>query len=170
MDRDILNKDEVNISLKENLSKNVFDFTKELNNNMCEELIEFMAEKDEELLEKFLDGDFDYNLWESKIKLLFNNCNIYPYVFGSALHDKNIDVLLELMDSLSETNYDKSKSFTGKVYKIKSDENEAALSAVSQTITNPLPPCARARCRHLRLISLKCLFDDIGGDIQSACL
>ena len=130
MDRDTSNKAEINISLKENLSKDIFDFTKELNNNMSEELIEFIAEKDEELLERFLDDNFDYDLWFKNTKSLFNSCSIYPCVFGSALYDENIDVLLEVLNSLSETNYDENKNFIGKVYKIKCEENKQRLTFI----------------------------------------
>lgn len=130
MDRDISNKEEIHISLKENLSHSIFDFTKELNNNMSEELIEFIAEKDEELLERFLEDNYNYDLWFNKIKLLFNSCNIYPYILGSALYDENIDVLLDILHNLSETNYDESKSFIGRVYKIKSEENKQKLTFI----------------------------------------
>lgn len=130
MDRDISNREEINRSLKENLSKDIFDFTTELNKNMSEELIEFIAEKDEELLERFLDDNFHYELWLKKTKSLFNSCTIYPCVFGSALYDKNIDVLLEVLDDLSETNYDENKSFSGKVYKIKSEENKQKITFI----------------------------------------
>ena len=130
MDRDISNREEINKSLKENLSKDIFDFTKELNKNMSEELIEFIAEKDEELLEIFLDDNFDYELWFKKTKSLFNSCSIYPCIFGSALYDENIDVLLDVLDDLSETNYDENKSFSGKVYKIKSEENKQKLTFI----------------------------------------
>ncbi len=130
MDRDISNREEINKSLKENLSKDIFDFTKELNKNMSEELIEFIAEKDEELLERFLDDNFDYELWFKKTKSLFNSCSIYPCIFGSALYDENIDVLLDVLDDLSETNYDENKSFSGKVYKIKSEENKQKLTFI----------------------------------------
>ena len=130
MDRDISNREEINRSLKENLSKDVFDFTKELNKNMSDELIEFIAEKDEELLERFLDDNFDYELWFKKTKSLFNSCSIYPCVFGSALYDENIEVLLEVLDDLSETNYDENRSFSGKVYKIKSEENKQKLTFI----------------------------------------
>lgn len=130
MDRDISNREEINRSLKENLSKDIFDFTTELNKNMSEELIEFIAEKDEELLERFLDDNFDYELWLKKTKSLFNSCTIYPCVFGSALYDKNIDVLLEVLDDLSETNYDENKSFSGKVYKIKNEENKQKITFI----------------------------------------
>lgn len=130
MDRDISNREEINKSLKENLSKDIFDFTKELNKNMSEELIEFISEKDEELLERFLEDNFDYELWFKKTKSLFNSCSIYPCIFGSALYDENIDVLLDVLDDLSETNYDENKSFSGKVYKIKSEENKQKLTFI----------------------------------------
>lgn len=130
MDRNITNIEDIKINLRENLSLNILDFTNELNNNMSEKFIEFIAEKDEELLERFLEDNFDYDLWFNKIKSLFNSCNIYPCVFGSALYDENIDSLLEILDSLSETNYDKNKNFIGKVYKIKTEENRQRLTFI----------------------------------------
>ncbi len=130
MDRHISDKEDININLKENLSKDIFDFTNKLNSSMSEDLIEFIAERDEELLERFLQDDFDYDLWFSKIKSLFTSCNIYPCIFGSALYDENVDILLESLDTLSETNYDENKSLLGKVYKIKNDENKQKLTFI----------------------------------------
>lgn len=130
MDRDISYRDDINLNIKENLSKDIFDFTRELDNNMSEELIEFIAEKDEELLERFLEDNYDYDLWFNKLKYLFNSCYIYPCVFGSALYDENIDILLEILDKLSDTNYDDNKNFTGKVYKIKIEENKQRLTFI----------------------------------------
>lgn len=130
MDRDISNKEEIKSNLRESLSKDVFDFTKELKNNMSQELIEFIAERDEELLDKFLEDNFDYDLWFNKIKLLFNSCNIYPCIFGSALYDENIEALLQVLDDLSETNYNENEKFRGKIYKIKSEENKQKLTFI----------------------------------------
>ena len=130
MDRDISIKDDININLKENLSNDIFDFTNELNSSMSEELIEFIAEKDEELLERFFEENYDYDLWFNKIKYLFNSCKIYTCIFGSALLDENIDILLDILHNLSETNYDENKSFLGKVYKIKNEENKQRLTFI----------------------------------------
>ncbi|WP_331680863.1 GTP-binding protein [Terrisporobacter sp.] len=130
MDREIVKKHEVEINIRENLSENIFDFTEELNNNMSDELIEFIAEKDEKLLEMFLEDKYDYNLWLGKIKDLFLNAEIYPCVFGSALYNENVDVLLEILEKLSETNYKVNEDFLAKVYKIKTEDNRNKLTFV----------------------------------------
>ena len=130
MDREIVKKHEVEINIRENLSENIFDFTEELNNNMSDELIEFIAEKDEKLLEMFLEDKYDYNLWLGKIKDLFLNAEIYPCVFGSALYNENVDVLLEILEKLSETNYKVNEDFLAKVYKIKTEDNRNKMTFV----------------------------------------
>ncbi len=129
MDRDIVNIEEVKKSLIDNLSANIIDYTNEVN-QMSDEVIEFMAERDEELLEMFLSEKYDYNLWNNKAKYLFNKGEIYPCIFGSALYDKNVDTLLEVLDKLSVTNYDISDKFLAKVYKIKSEENKQKLTFI----------------------------------------
>ena len=130
MDRDIVNKSEIKTNLKENLSKDIFDFTNELNNHMSENLIEFIAEKDEVLLEKFFEDKYDYDLWIDTIRTLFLSNNLYPCIFGSALYDKNIDVLLELLHKLSRTNYNEEDKLKAKVYKIKTEENKQKLTFI----------------------------------------
>ena len=95
-----------------------------------DELIEFIAEKDEKLLEMFLEDKYDYNLWLEKIKDLFLKAEIYPCVFGSALYNENVDVLLEILDKLSETNYKENDDFLAKVYKIKTEDNRNKLTFV----------------------------------------
>lgn len=125
MDRDIADKEEIMENLRENLSEDIFDFTYELNNNMDEELIEFIAQKDEALLELFLEDKFNYNLWIQSLIKLVENLEVYPCVFGSALFDENVDVLLKILDDLTVTNYEKNKEFIGQVYKIKyHDKNQ----------------------------------------------
>ncbi|MEG2362465.1 MAG: TetM/TetW/TetO/TetS family tetracycline resistance ribosomal protection protein [Terrisporobacter sp.] len=130
MDRDIAHEDEVITSLKEDLSENVFNVTEEFNNELSHEFIEFIAERDEELLERFFEDNYDYELWMNKLKTLLHNGTIIPYILGSALYDKNVDVLLEVLHKLTETNYNEEDKFAGSIYKNKYDENNQKLTFI----------------------------------------
>lgn len=130
MDREITNKQDIIEDLQENLSKNIFDFTNELKDEMSNELIEFISEKDEELLELFFEEKYNYDLWIKYLIKLIKELKVFPCVFGSALLDENIDILLEILDKLTITNYKKEDNFVGKVYKIKYEENNQKLTLI----------------------------------------
>lgn len=130
MDREITNKQDIIEDLQENLSKNIFDFTNELKDKMSNELIEFISEKDEELLELFFEEKYNYDLWIKYLIKLIKELKVFPCVFGSALLDENIDILLEILDKLTITNYKKEDNFVGKVYKIKYEENNQKLTLI----------------------------------------
>lgn len=130
MDREISKKQDIIENLQENLSENIFDFTNELKDKMSNELIEFIAEKDEDLLELFFEEKYDFNLWIKSLVDLIKECKVFPCIFGSALLDQNIDILLEIMDKLTITNYSAEDDFVGQVYKVKYEENNQKLTLI----------------------------------------
>lgn len=130
MDREISKKQDIIENLQENLSENIFDFTNELKNEMSNELIEFIAEKDENLLELLFDEKYNFNLWVKSLVNLIKECKVFPCIFGSALLDQNIDILLEIIDKLTITNYCIEDDFVGQVYKVKYDENNQKLTLI----------------------------------------
>ena len=89
-----------------------------------EELVEFLAERDEELLEKYLNEEYDNNLWIDSLIEGVRSCRIYPVLKGSSLYDIGIDDFIEKLDYLTYTNYKLNEKFIGKVYKVKYDENK----------------------------------------------
>lgn len=95
-----------------------------------EELIEFISEYDEELLEKYLEGNYDCKLWLDTLKKLIKNNQLFPCFGGSALQDTGIIEFLEAMDTLTYTDYDKNQEFSGRVYKIRHDENGSRLTFI----------------------------------------
>ena len=90
---------------------------------LSEELIEFISEYDDELLEKYLEGNYDSKLWFEKFKMLIKGNSIFPCFGGSALQDIGIVEFLNAIDMLTYTNYKENEEFSGRVYKIRHDEN-----------------------------------------------
>ena len=128
MDREGANIKDVINDIKSSLSEDIVNISDNLNieskDILSEELIEFIAERDDNLFEKYLEEDYDENLWINSMKQMVKECRIYPLMYGSALQDSKIDDFIKKLDYLTYTNYEDDKAFIGKVYKIKYDENK----------------------------------------------
>ena len=83
IDSDKFDKDKVLEGLKKSLSKNIVDFSKE--NKM---LLEEVAACDENLIEKFIEGE---EITKSDISFCIENSKVFPTVFGSGLKLINIE-------------------------------------------------------------------------------
>ncbi|BCZ46137.1 tetracycline resistance protein [Clostridium gelidum] len=90
---------------------------------LSEELIEFISEYDDELLEKYLEGAYDCKLWIETFKVLIKENKVFPCFGGSALQDAGIVEFLNVLDKLTYTDYNENEEFSGRVYKIRHDEN-----------------------------------------------
>ena len=114
--------------IKSSLSEDIINISDNLNieskDILSEELIEFIAERDDNLFEKYLEEDYDENLWINSMKQMVKESRIYPLMYGSALQDIKIDDFIKNLDYLTYTNYENNEAFIGKVYKIKYDENK----------------------------------------------
>ena len=121
--------------IKSKLTENTVDLSDKLNIEgsditLSEELIEFIAESDEELIERYLNNNYDEKIWIYKLKEKIKKCEIYPILRGSALHDIGILEFLEKLDLLTYTEYKNDEDFIGKVYKVKYDENRNRITYV----------------------------------------
>ncbi|GAA0091369.1 TetM/TetW/TetO/TetS family tetracycline resistance ribosomal protection protein [Paraclostridium bifermentans] len=121
--------------IKSKLTENTVDLSDKLNIEgsditLSEELIEFIAESDEELIERYLNNDYDEKIWIYKLKEKIKKCEICPILRGSALHDIGIPEFLEKLDLLTYTEYKNDEDFIGKVYKVKYDENRNRITYV----------------------------------------
>jgi small GTP-binding protein len=103
--------------------ENVNDLINKIGFNLSEEIIEFISEYDDNLLEKYLEGNYDETLWISNLKILIKESKVFPCLGGSALQDEGIIELLNALDSLTYTDYNEKEEFSGRVYKIRHDEN-----------------------------------------------
>ena len=130
LDRVGADKNRVINEIKKELTENVcsVDVIMEENNgriDLTDELIEFVSEQDDELLERYLEGNYDEKLWKDRFKNLIKECRVFPCFGGCALQDEGILEFLYGFDELTFTTYEnyKNDSFCGKVYKVKHDDN-----------------------------------------------
>jgi ribosomal protection tetracycline resistance protein len=109
--------------IQQNLTGDVCDVTESFSNGeMNEELAELVAERNEYLLEFYMEKGYEKELWLKTIKKMINDSKLFPCSSGSALQDVGIDSFLEKLDLFTETNYEDNKEFAGRVYKIRHDQ------------------------------------------------
>ena len=114
-----------------NLTENVCDITNAFKNGeMMEELIECIAERDESLLETYLENGYNQALWLTSMINLIKGNQIFPLASGSALQDIGIEDFLEKLDLLTETHYSSQEPFAGRVYKIRYDSTGTKITFI----------------------------------------
>ena len=91
--------------------------------SMDESAIEAIAERDEALLDRLMEDDYDFSAWLDGLKQEIRERRIFPAFAGSALQDQGVDSFLAAMDILTDTDYDQKLSlpFAAQVYKIRHD-------------------------------------------------
>ncbi|MBE1556544.1 GTP-binding protein [Sporosarcina limicola] len=123
-DREATNVDNILSDIRANLSEDVCNLTTAFNEGvMHEELIEFIAERDETLLEHYMESGYNEELWLQTFKTLIRDNKIYPCACGSALKDVGVIEFFEKLDQLTETTYVDEGDFAARVYKIRHDDN-----------------------------------------------
>ncbi|MFF2450503.1 GTP-binding protein [Neobacillus sp. NPDC058068] len=117
--------------IRANLTNDVVDMTETLNNGeMNEALIEFIAERNESLLDTYMDTGYQHELWLETLKAQQRENQIFPCASGSALQDIGIKSFLEKLDLLTATNYVSEGSFSGRVYKIRYDDKGTRITFI----------------------------------------
>ncbi|MFJ7828103.1 GTP-binding protein [Psychrobacillus sp. NPDC096623] len=105
--------------IRATLSEDTCDIT----NTFDEELIEFIAERDESLLEIYMDSGFDKDIWTQALQRMIKENKIFACASGSALKDLGIVEFLNKLDLLTTTSYKTDGAFAAQVYKIRHDES-----------------------------------------------
>jgi ribosomal protection tetracycline resistance protein len=117
--------------IRETLTVDVFDISNTLENReMNEELIEFIAERNEALLEQYMDTGYQPDQWFSALQQMVKENQIFPCACGSALQDVGVASFLEKIDFITTTNYRKDLPFSGRVYKIRYDEKGTRITFI----------------------------------------
>lgn len=123
MDREGANVEAVVNKIKSDLSEDVFYLDENFNFEKLEDNdVEFIAERDESLLEMYLESGYKNTIWRNYIKKMIASNKIFPCMSGSALNDIGIEDFLEKLDEITFTNYNDNENFSGIVYKIKHDD------------------------------------------------
>jgi len=128
MDRTGANLEKIIEEIKENLTSDIcyIDNLNELN----EEIIEFVSERDEILLERYFNGDYNEEDWIIRLKSLIKESKVFPCLSGSALQDQGIENFLSIFNDLTISNYNEEAAFSGRVYKIKHDDNGTRITFI----------------------------------------
>ncbi|ALS79272.1 GTP-binding protein [Planococcus kocurii] len=123
-DREGADAVQVLADIRLNFSEDVCDLTNNFHNGeLSESLIEFIAERDEELLMQYVETGFDKKTWIEAFQRLIAANQIFPCASGSALQDIGIlDFLLQL-DQLTTSAYSEDQAFGARIYKIRHDDN-----------------------------------------------
>lgn len=95
-----------------------------------EPLRERLAERDEALLEAYLEGRGDPGYWLKALRKLVGECRLFPCASGSALQDTGVAEFLAQLHLLTASAYDEEAPFGGRVYKIRHDANGVRLTFV----------------------------------------
>lgn len=128
LDRTGANLEKVLEEIREDLTSDICYINKL--NNLEEELIEFISERDDNLLERYLNGDYNEMEWIYNLKKLIKERKIYPCLSGSALQDDGIEEFINIFNQLSFSEYKENDNFSGRVYKIKHDNNGTRLTFI----------------------------------------
>lgn len=115
--------------IKNGLTPDVFDITGEFNEGeLSEEFIEFMAERNEDLLEHYMESGYDADLWLRTLTSMVRDRMIFLSSSGSALKDIGVLPFFEKLHALTETAYADEGPFAAKVYKIRHEANGTRLT------------------------------------------
>lgn len=95
-----------------------------------EPLREAMAERDEALLEAFMEGREEQFFWLEALRKMVRDGRLFPCASGSALQDIGVAEFLEQLHLLTAAAYDEAAPFGGRVYKIRHDPSGVRLTFV----------------------------------------
>ena len=129
MDQPDTDKEALLAELRKRLDKNCLDFSADFTNSYSDEFIEQIAECDEMLLEKYLEGE---HISVPDIRNAIAERKLFPCFFGSALKLQGIDAFLNGIDKYSVApQY--PEAFGAKVFKISRDKQGARLTHLKIT-------------------------------------
>lgn len=124
--------------IKMNLTKDVCNITDSFTNGeMSEELVEFVAERNDPLLDYYMEHGYNQDLWLTTMKDTIHDNKVFPLACGSALQGIGVESFLEKLDQLTDTKYQVQEPFAGRVYKIRHDSTGTRITfikALSGTI------------------------------------
>ena len=113
------------------------DLRKRMSANICDcsgsfsgtgwstELIEQVAEQDEELLEQYLDGGYDPQCWQEHLAQQIAHRKMFACFRGSALQDEGIEEFLSALDTLTLPR-ESSGDFQAIAWQVRHDARRAA--------------------------------------------
>lgn len=98
--------------------------------NTCDYVVDFVTERDDEMLEKCLEGECSSQMLKLAIAKLIKNRKCFLTMHGSALKGVGIKEFFEAVSEFSYTEYLQNEAFEGSVYKIRYDNKGTRLTFI----------------------------------------
>ncbi|WP_039658496.1 elongation factor G [Clostridium tyrobutyricum] len=131
MDREGADIQTVIKDIKSNLTEDICFISKPIKSKKFDrEIAEFIAERNDVLVEKYIEEDYEDDIWLSSFMKMIADNKVFPCMSGSALQNIGIDSFLENLDQLTFTRYNAKDKLSGFVYKIRHDEQRNKLAYI----------------------------------------
>ncbi|MFU1798345.1 GTP-binding protein [Paenibacillus azoreducens] len=128
MDREGADASAVLTQIHQQLTKDALLITGSMMDGIAEETAEFAAERDDSLLNAYLEGQADLPFIAKNIVSLLQQRRFFPVMCGSALQDVGITEFLANLEFLTTTAYDERGVFAARVFKIRHDAQGVRLT------------------------------------------
>ena len=146
--------------LRRRLSPDCVDMLGYTGGDLPEALAEAVAERDEALLDRWLNGDYDRAAWLLALKRQIAARELFPVYSGSALNDRGVAPFLDALCLLTDGTEPDDAPFDARVYKVRRDAQGNRLTffkvlsgSVGAREEVLLPSGERAKVNELRLYS-----------------
>lgn len=118
--------------IQTNFTRDICNITDSLygDGEMSQELAEFIAERDESLLNHYMEKGYSKDTWLCTMQRLIQENKIFPYACGSALQGMGIEDFLQKLDLLTVTDYSSEGPFAGRVYRIRHDDHGTRITYI----------------------------------------
>lgn len=127
IDREGAEVNKVINEMKHKLSEDIIFFSSKLEDETIEEVVE----RDEDLLNLYLEGNLSEEELLNKIPSMIKEVKIFPCLCGSALLDEGVEDFIRWFHNLSFTNYEEREdSFRGRVFKVRHDKKGNRLTFI----------------------------------------
>lgn len=111
--------------IREKLTRDAIDFGSSFSceGEMGKELIEELSERDDALLETYLEEGYQKELWLTAAREMIQDGRVFPCFGGSALQDQGVEEFLAAMHTLVQWRKEDhgNDKFCGRIYKIRHD-------------------------------------------------
>ncbi|WP_410771557.1 GTP-binding protein [Fontibacillus sp. BL9] len=118
--------------LKTNFTGDLCDIADSMveDGKMNVELADFVAERDETLLDYYIEHGYNEDKWLQAMRSLIRNKEAYPYAYGSAFQGAGIESFLQKLHLLTATGYSSEGPFSGRVYRIRHDDQGTRITFI----------------------------------------
>lgn len=124
IDRNGAELHKVYAEIRNTFSEDIFLMNCDNLQSLDEETVEFIAERDEILLDTYLNDGYECSVWKESLRKLIKDRKIFVAYKGAALLDQGVEEFLDIFNELTYTEYHEAEqeNLTARVFKVRYDE------------------------------------------------